>query len=218
MSVILEDRPIEQVREQTIDQLIYNYSHGVISAEAFERRLDQAMASQSHQEIVDLVKDLPLDTDKQYRAEKEQLNTPNYGASTNSEPLNIMAVLGGADRSGRWPVPAKINVSNFLGDAKLDLTDAEFQSQTVTINVLDVLGNTKIYVPEGVNVVCQSYNIIGSVDNKAPSISNRQAPTIVITGKVVLGSLSISIKRTMKEKFVEFANSLKQAFDTKHLM
>ena len=48
MTVILEDRPIEQVREETIDQLIFNYSHGVISAEAFERRLDQAMNSNTH--------------------------------------------------------------------------------------------------------------------------------------------------------------------------
>ena len=43
MSVKVEDRPIEQVREQVIDQLIYNYSHGVISVDAFERRLDNAM-------------------------------------------------------------------------------------------------------------------------------------------------------------------------------
>ena len=46
MAVILEDRPIETLREEVIDTLIYNYSHGVISNEAFERRLDQAMASQ----------------------------------------------------------------------------------------------------------------------------------------------------------------------------
>ena len=48
MSVVLEDRPIEQVREEVIDNLIYNYSHGVISAEAFERRLDKAMSTQVH--------------------------------------------------------------------------------------------------------------------------------------------------------------------------
>ena len=28
--VKLEDRPIEQVREEVIDKLIYHYSHGVI--------------------------------------------------------------------------------------------------------------------------------------------------------------------------------------------
>jgi len=33
MSVKIEDRPIEQVREQVIDQLIYNYSHGVTDVE-----------------------------------------------------------------------------------------------------------------------------------------------------------------------------------------
>lgn len=52
MRVKLEDRPIEQVREETIDKLIVNYSHAVISAEAFERRLDEATDSESHQALV----------------------------------------------------------------------------------------------------------------------------------------------------------------------
>ena len=57
MSVKIEDRPIEQVREQVIDQLIYNYSHGVISAEAFERRLDSAMEATENTALLNLVED-----------------------------------------------------------------------------------------------------------------------------------------------------------------
>ena len=72
MTVKLEDRPIEQVREEVIDKLIYHYSHGVISAEAFERRLDAAMASQSHQEIVDLASDLTMNVDDQFNNRKQQ--------------------------------------------------------------------------------------------------------------------------------------------------
>ena len=65
MSVKIEDRPIEQVREQVIDQLIYNYSHGVISVEAFERRLDDAMAASDNKALMDLVEELTLNTDQQ---------------------------------------------------------------------------------------------------------------------------------------------------------
>ncbi len=38
MAVNIEDRPINKVREEVIDQLIMNYSHGELSHEAFERR------------------------------------------------------------------------------------------------------------------------------------------------------------------------------------
>ncbi len=214
MSVILEDRPIEQVREETIDQLIFNYSHGVISAEAFERRLDQAMNSDCHQEIIDLVADLTLKADTQYSDNKEHQFTPSYTNANSEETLNLQSILGNIERSGQWKVPKIITVNNILGEAVLDFTDAIFQYQNVTIKLNCVLGSNQIYVPENINLVCKSYGIISSIENKAPSMANRQAPIITIEGKVVLGSLNITVKKTIKEKFVAFANNLKAAFDS----
>lgn len=213
MSVILEDRPIEQVREETIDQLIYNYSHGVISAEAFERRLEQAMNSNCHQEIVELIADLTLKADSQYNNTKEQQFTPSYSNSDSNDSLNLQSILGNIERSGQWYAPKTITVNNILGEAVLDFTDAVFQHQNITIKLNCILGSNKIYVPENINVVCKSFGIISSIENKAPSMANRQAPIITIEGKVVLGSLSVAVKKTIKEKFIAFANNLKSAFD-----
>ena len=213
MSVILQDRPIEQVREETIDQLIFNYSHGVISAEAFERRLDEAMASESHQEIVDLVADLTLKADSQYSDNKEHQFTPSYTNTDVDDSLKLQSILGNIERSGQWNVPKTITVNNILGEAVLDFTDAVFQHQNVTIKLNCALGSNNIYIPENVNVVCKTYGIISSIENKAPSMATRQAPIITIEGKVVLGSLKVAIKRTIKEKFIAFANNLKTAFD-----
>ena len=36
MTVKLEDRPIENVREEVVDQLTMNYGHGELSLEAFD--------------------------------------------------------------------------------------------------------------------------------------------------------------------------------------
>ncbi|MBA6391849.1 DUF1707 and DUF2154 domain-containing protein [Colwellia sp. BRX10-3] len=213
MSVILEDRPIEQVREETIDQLIFNYSHGVISAEAFERRLDDAMGSDSHQEIIDLVADLTLKADTKYNNNKEHQFTPSYSNADTDDSLNLKSILGNVERSGQWNVPKTITVNSILGEAVLDFTDAVFQHQHVTIKLNCILGGNKIYVPENINVVCKTYGIISSIENKAPSMATKQAPIITIEGKVILGSLSVSIKRTIKEKFIVFANNLKSAFD-----
>mgnify|MGYP003661841130 FL=1 len=60
--------------------------------------------------------------------------------------------------------------------------------------------------------VSKLFSIIGSVENKSVSLNKHQGPTITIEGKVILGSVEIKIKRTIKEKFVSFANSLKTSW------
>ena len=136
MAVILEDRPIETLREEVIDTLIYNYSHGVISNEAFERRLDQAMASQNHQEIVDLAADLEKNTDSEFTSQKERQFNINYAASDNDETETIVNILGGSCRSGQWKVPQEIRIITLFGGADIDFTDAIFTTPNVTIKIL----------------------------------------------------------------------------------
>ncbi|PKG97142.1 LiaF domain-containing protein [Paraglaciecola sp. MB-3u-78] len=213
MAVILEDRPIETVREEVIDTLIYNYSHGVISSEAFERRLDQAMASQNHQEIVNLAADLEHTSDPEFSSQKERQFNVNYAASDNDETDTIVNILGGSGRSGQWTVPREIRIITIFGGADIDFTDAIFTTPNVTIKILCLFGGDNIYVPENINVVSKAFCILGGIDNKAPSIASRQAPTLTIEGLVLFGGLDIKIKRTIKEKFVAFANQMKTMFN-----
>lgn len=211
MPVKLEDRPIEQVREEAVDKLIVNYSHAIISAEAFERRLDEAMASNSHQQLLDLVSDLPMEADHRYDATKERSFSPKYAAGDDTEDDKIVSILGNGVREGEWLVPKRIKVIDVLGSSKLDFTDAIFQHQHIEIEIMTVLGSVDIYVPESVNVTVKMFNIIGSAENSAPSMAGRQAPHITVTGFSLLGSLDVKVKRTMKEKFVAFANNLREA-------
>ena len=215
MSVILEDRPIEQVRQEVIDILIYNYSHGVISSEAFERRLDQAMASNDHQTISELVTDLEQLITPEFSAQKERQLNINYAAGNHDETDTIVNILGGSNRSGQWTVPKEIRVLTILGGADIDFSDAIFTTPNVTIKILCLFGGDNIYVPENVNVVSKAFCILGGIDNTAPSISSRQAPTITVEGLVLFGGLDIKIKRTIKEKFVAFANQMKSMFDNR---
>ena len=68
-------------------------------------------------------------------------------------------------------------------------------------------------MPEEVNIISKAFCILGSTENKAPSISSNQSPTVTIEGYVVLSDLSIKIKTTIKEKFVAFANQMKAMFN-----
>lgn len=214
MTVKLEDRPIETIREASIDKLIVNYSHGVISSEAFERRLDQLMKTDEHQELIDIVADLEFDADPKYDATKKHQFMPNYGQPLEEDTTSINCILGSAERSGQWSVPKRIKVLNVVGSVELDFTDAIFHHQHVVIELISVLGSEEIYIPENVNVVCRTFGVLSSVENKSPSLAHQQAPTITIEGKSVLSSVEIKIKRTIKEKFLAFAEQLKETFQS----
>ncbi len=209
MSVILEDRPIDQVREEAIDILIYNYSHGVISAEAFERRLDIATESQIHSDIVKQVADLPQPADDKLKREKEREFSVQYDAAGAEQIETMVNILGGSDRSGRWSVPREVRIFSLFGGSNLDFTDAVFTTPNVTVKVLCLFGGDNIYIPEHVNVVCKAFCVMGGVDNLAPSMASRQGPTLTVEGLIFCGGLDIKIKTSIKEKFVAFANKMK---------
>jgi len=135
------------------------------------------------------------------RSKEHQLGV-NYTDSVVEDTTTLVSILGGSDLRGQWEVPKTIRVFTFLGGTDIDFTDARFSSSKVRVQLINILGGTDIHVPEGVNVVSKAFCILGGVDNKAPSIASRQAPTIVVEGFVLLGGLDISIRTSMKEKFV----------------
>ncbi|ASG66369.1 hypothetical protein CEW91_09585 [Idiomarina piscisalsi] len=217
MSVKFEDRPLDKVREETIDQLVMNYGHGELSSEAFERRLDAAMDATEHSQLAALVEDLELKPDTSYDSMKEQKFSPHYGEGRAQPTENVVSILSSNERTGVWTVPREITVYDFLGSVELDFTDAVFQHPDVTIKVVGMLSSLEIYVPEEIMISTNVFNILGSTENKAPSMGNlKQVPHIRIEGFHVLGSVEVKVKRTIKEKFVAFANSLKETFNSKN--
>ena len=214
MSVKLADRPMENVREEVIDQLIFNYSHGHLSMQAFERRLDQAMSTSDHQQLVELCADLELREDQQYSQYKASEFAPKYAAEEFDDEESIVNIFGGSDRTGQWLVPKRIKVLSIFGGANLDFTDAVFQSPVTRITSFCLFGGENLYVPENVNVVSKVFCIFGGVNNKAPSMAGRHGPKIVLEGFAIFGGIDVKVKRTIKEKFMAFANNLKSLLNS----
>jgi hypothetical protein len=215
MPVQIEDRPSEVVKEEVIDILVHNYSHGYISSEAFERRLDTVIAASTNQAMLDEVSDLEQTPDDTIKKSKEESLSINYSNEATEEVTTLVSILGGSDLAGQWPVPKTIRVFSLFGGNDIDFTDARFSSPNVTIEVFSLFGGVDIYVPENVNVISKAFCILGGVSNKAASIAPRNAPTITVKGLVLLSGLDIKVKTTLKEKFVAFANQMKTMFDTK---
>lgn len=220
MAVILEDRPIETVRSEVIDQLIMNYSHAELSYEAFERRLDQAMELQNHKDLVQLVEDLPLDVDKAFVEGKKQGCAPNFIPGEAEDIDYVVNIFSGGTRGGAWKVAKEIRYISIFSGSDIDFTDAQFSQSEVRVKIFSLFSGDTIYVPENVNVVSKSFCIFGSVDNHSPSgksnnlgtLNVANQPTIIIEGFSIFSGINIEVRRSMKEKLVGLADSLKKLF------
>ncbi|MCW8865861.1 MAG: DUF1707 and DUF2154 domain-containing protein [Colwellia sp.] len=214
MPVILADRPTETVRSEVIDQLIMNYSHGELSYQAFERRLDDAMELQCNEALVALAKDLPLTVDKAFVESKKQDLAPNIVSGDTEDVEYMVNVFSGNTRGGVWTVPKEIRAFSLFSGSDIDLTDAKFTQNELRIKMFCLFSGNNIYIPENVNVVSKAFCIFGGIDYQAaPQVNpNIAAPTIIIEGLAIFSGVDIKVRRSIKEKFIEMADSFKKMF------
>ena len=212
MPVVAQDRPINALREEAIDQLIMNYGHGKLSLEAFERRLDRALDAKSHDEILELTADLDLIADKTYTEKKRA----ELGLAADDAPPapveHIVHVFGGGNRGGSWTVAKEIHMVNVFGGGEIDFTAARFSARETRIKLLCLFGGATFYVPENVNTVSKAVCLFGGIDNRGPSGYDKDAPTLVIDGLVLFGGARVRIKKSLKERWLQFAGAVREMF------
>ena len=215
MSVTPQDRPIEALREETVDRLIMNYGHGKLSREAFERRLDEALDTKSHERLLELTSDLALSTDREYTAQKKaELGIRvDPAAAQGDDAEHIINVFAGNSRRGPWIVPRSIKIFNLFGGVELDFTDARFASDTTHITVLCLFGGVDIRVRDRMRTISKAVCIFGGIDNRAGAPADPNAPLLVIDGLAMFGGVDIRVKKTPKQRLTEFADSLRTMFD-----
>src|SRR6516164_3293010 len=161
MPVPAQDRPLNAVREETIDRLIVNYGHGKLSLEAFERRLDEALDAKSADALVALTDDLELQVDRQYAQQKRA----EFGIRTEPVPYArdtswMIHIFGGGNRRGAWTVPSEI----FM---------------------LTIFGGAQFYVNENINTQSHAICLFGGMDNRGPSNYDPNTPTVIVEGLVL---------------------------------
>ncbi|HUD38541.1 MAG TPA: DUF1707 domain-containing protein [Streptosporangiaceae bacterium] len=74
---------------------------------------------------------------------------------------SVTAMFARERRQGRWVVPASFPVTAFFGDVVLDLREAIFSTQRVTIYVTAIAGQVKLIVPPGIAVEMAGRSILG---------------------------------------------------------
>ncbi|MXY46006.1 MAG: hypothetical protein F4Y44_03275 [Chloroflexi bacterium] len=115
----------------------------------------------------------------------------DVSASSDAEDDTLHAVAGSQDRiiSGDFR-DGSINI--VMGNGNLDMRDAVIVDKPATLEVSIVMGEVKIRVPRDWNVQIANSATMGEAKdarNSSPSAAN--APDLIISGSVVMGSLKI---------------------------
>ncbi len=138
-------------------------------------RLEQALAARTLGELTKLTADLALPSGQPIRLYPRR---------------SVAAAFARERRDGRWVVPEVFPVTAFFGNVVLDLREAVFQKQRITIHATAVAGQIRLIVPAGVAVELAGRSFLGtrSVRSKpAASAPAEQVNAVIEVRTITLG-------------------------------
>jgi class 3 adenylate cyclase len=174
-------RVSDQERDTTVQRLQVAFAEARLTDEEFEARVRAALSARTQTELVALLADLP-------------------GAQAPPAPAKpmhrlIMAVMGGAERRGRWRVPEQCTAIAIMGGCVLDLRTAQLSAPVTTITVVAIMGGVEVIVPPGVRVEMHGVPLMGGWSNHVRQEGlPPDAPQVHIRGVALIGGVDVRIK------------------------
>lgn len=187
-------------RQQVADVLSAAYAEGRLTLDEHDERLDQAMSAKTFAELIPVTRDLV------YAAPAPAAAVPSAGSETapsvrvdgtgaSTEPERMIAVFGGATRSGRWRIRRQTQAYALFGGVDLDLREATFEAPVVEISGFWCFGGMDVKVPPGIEVRDQTVGIFGGSDVSHVAPAEPGAPVLVIKGLCLFGGVTVKTPR-----------------------
>ena len=177
----IENTPMLRVsdadRSGTLRRLHNAVALGLIDIGEFEERSAQVSVARQPGELDVLVEDLP---------------GPGVIATSAADRLELRGWLGSLRRHGQWTVPTRLALVRRVGSVHLDLTNARFAGPVVVIELDVIRGSVDIRLPDGAGASIDDVIVYGgSARDRRKNPPAEGNPRVVLTGKVVLGSVTI---------------------------
>ena len=164
-------------RNGTLRRLHNAVALGLIDIEEFEERSSRVSQARTHAELDTLVGDLP---------------GPGAIVTSAADRVELRGWAGSLKRHGEWIVPTRLAIVRRLGSVQLDLTKARFAGPVVVIELDMVRGSVDIRLPEGASASIDDVAVyVGSARDRRKDPPAEGTPHVVLTGRVVFGSVDI---------------------------
>ena len=185
------DRPVaEGDRQHVLTLLNSAHAEGLLTAVERDRRLAEARAAVTFDDLVPLTRDLV--------SGRPSVSYDVANASANAD--QIIAIFGGTRRRGRWRVRRETNLSLAFGGVELDLSEATFEAAEVRFGVNCIFGGVELTVPEGTEVVSHVAAVFGGADTHRLAPPQPGMPRVVLAGFVLFGGLNVRNPRDRADR------------------
>lgn len=174
-------------RDHVVTLVSEAHHEGLLSREERDRRIAAARTADTFDDLVPLTRDL-VSADGQIARPPAGVHVD--AANSTEVADQVIAIFSAAERKGTWRARANTSVLAAFGGAQLDLTEAIFEAQTITINCFCLFGGVEVKVPHGVEVRNQAAGIFGGVDVKV-SAPAPGAPVVILKGVAVFGGVEV---------------------------
>ena len=175
-------RASDAEREAVVERLRVAATEGRLTFGELTERTEAAYTATTRGELVPITADLPA-------APASWAPMRQTGSSDREW---VVAVMGDSRRQGRWRVERPLAAVAVMGDVVLDLRGAEVPRGEVDITATTVMGDVKIYVPDGVDVELSGIAVMGDkrvMVREAPP--GQPSPRVVVKATVVMGDVKV---------------------------
>ena len=164
-------------RNGTLRRLHNAVALGLIDIAEFEERSALVSQARMRVELDSLVGDLP---------------GPRTIVSSAADRVELRGWAGSLRRRGDWVVPTRLTLVRRLGSIDLDLVSARFAGPVVVIELDMRFGSIDIRLPDGASASLDDVEVyVGSARDRRKEAPADGSPHVVLTGRVVCGSVDI---------------------------
>jgi hypothetical protein len=164
-------------RNGTLRRLHNAVALGLIDIDEFEERSALVSHARMRAELDALVGDLP---------------GPGAIVTSAADRVELRGRFGSLKRHGEWMVPTRLALMRRMGSIDLDLTRARFAGPVVVIELDLKFGGLDLRLPAGASASIDDVEVIvGSASDHRRDAAAEGTPHVVLTGKVMCGSVDI---------------------------
>ncbi|MHA2788033.1 DUF1707 domain-containing protein [Corynebacterium sp. S7] len=206
-------RATDDERQNTANILSEAMSNGQLNYQEFDERTKKAWATTYSEDLNNLVRDL-IDPDNQQEykvpatAEHRSPAPGSYNRVTPSQggTKRSIGILGATSYAGDWMVARNHTSIGFMGANMLDLREASFAAQQITISAWAFMGGIQIIVPEDVRVKSEGHGFMGGFavrDGAGVTHSMNElpadAPVVRVVGLGFMGGVEV-VRKPRKDR------------------
>ncbi|QEU92097.1 DUF1707 and DUF2154 domain-containing protein [Streptomyces kanamyceticus] len=185
-------------RDRTADILREALAEGRLTTEEHADRIEGVYSAKTMAELEPLVRDLPAvdgAAPAGTHAPDPAPARPSPGAVPPVADENLVAVLSGSVRKGRWRVARRTHAYAIFGSVEIDLSEAIFEQRQVVIKAVSIFGSVDVRVPENVSLRGSGTGILGSFEVDTLDSAEQDAPVVFVDGFALFGSIEARPKR-----------------------